>query len=226
MSRSLGLTPDLIAYLALANPEEHPVLAQCRAETAALGGVSRMQISPEQGALMQLLARLVQARRAVEVGVFTGYSTLAVALTMRELHGARARITACDISQAWGAKAQEYWRAAGVAESIDLVIGPAADSLQAMLDAGEAGSVDLAFVDADKTGYGVYYELCLSLLRPGGLVLFDNVLWSGAVADPGITDVDTEALRAVARNAKSDPRVHAVMAGVGDGLLLCVKLSP
>lgn len=223
MSSSIGLGPDLIAYLASVNPAEHPALAHCREETAALGGVARMQISREQGALMQLLARLVNARRAVEVGVFTGYSALAVALTMKALHGAQARLLACDVSQEWTDRARPHWRAANVDDVIDLRIAPAVETLDAALEAGER-DYDLAFIDADKTSYPAYFERCLGLLRPGGLMLFDNVLWSGRVADPSQTEADTQALRAVARLAQADPRVHAVMAGVGDGLLLCVKL--
>lgn len=223
MSRSLGLSPDVIAYLAQSNPPEHPVLAQCRAETATLGGVSRMQISAEQGAVMQVLARLVNARRAVEVGVFTGYSALAVALTMQEVHGDAAYLLACDVSEDWTTQARGFWRAAGVEGLIDLQIAPAIETLNARLAAGEAGTYDLAFIDADKTSYPAYYEACLSLLRPGGLMLFDNVLWSGAVADPAATDADTQALRAVAKLARDDTRVHGAMAAIGDGLLMCVK---
>jgi caffeoyl-CoA O-methyltransferase len=223
MSRSLGLTPEVIAYLASANPPEHPVAAKCRAETSALGGIARMQISPEQGAIMALLARLVNARRAVEVGVFTGYSALVTALAMQDMHGAAAYLLACDVSEEWTAKGRAYWREAGVDGLIDLHIRPAVETLDARLAAGEAGTYDLAFIDADKTSYPAYYEKCLALLRPGGLMLFDNVLWSGAVADSTKTDPDTEALRAVAAQAKADARVHAAMAAVGDGLLFCLK---
>jgi O-methyltransferase len=223
MSRSFGLSPEVISYLAKVNPPEHQALLDCRAETAALGGVARMQISAEQGALMQLLVRLTGARRAVEVGVFTGYSALAVALTLQELHGADAYLLACDVSADWTNHAKRYWRAAGVEGAIDLAIAPAIETLNTRIAAGEAGSYDLAFVDADKPSYPAYYEACLTLLRPGGLMLFDNVLWSGAVADPAIVDADTVALRAVAAHAQADRRVHAVMTGVGDGLLLCVK---
>jgi caffeoyl-CoA O-methyltransferase len=223
MSRSLGLSPDVIAYLAQVNPTEHPELARCRAETAAMGQVSRMQISPEQGALMQLLARMTGARRMIEVGVFTGYSALALALVLSETAAAEGRLLACDVSEEWTAKARSYWRAAGVDALIDLQIRPAVETLDARLAAGEAGSYDFAFIDADKTGYPAYYERCLSLLRQGGLMMFDNVLWSGAVADPTDQTPDTVALRAVAAQARADARVHAVMAGVGDGLLLCLK---
>lgn len=223
MSRSFGFSPEVIAYLAAVNPPEHPVAARCRAETAALGRVAQMQISAEQGAVMDLLVRLTGARRAVEVGVFTGYSALITALAMQARHGEDAYLLACDVSEEWTARGRGYWRDAAVDKLIDLVLAPAADTLAARLAAGDAGSFDLAFIDADKTNYPTYYEHCLALLRPGGLMLFDNVLWSGRVADPSATDADTEALRAVAHTARSDARVHAAMAGLGDGLLMCVK---
>lgn len=223
MSASLGLSPEIVGYLARANPPEHPELARCRQETAALGGVAVMQISPEQGAFMALLARMIAAKRAFEVGVFTGYSALAIALALKDMHGAEAHVLACDVSEEWTSKARDYWRAAGVDDVIDLRIAPASETLDARLAAGAAGSYDFGFIDADKTGYDAYYEAGLRLLRPGGVMLFDNVLWSGAVADPNNQTPDTHALRALAQKARTDPRVHAVMVGVGDGLLICVK---
>lgn len=223
MSTSLGLSPEIVAYLAAANPPLHPALAKCREETAALGGVARMQISTEQGALMALLVHLTQAKRAVEVGVFTGYSALAVTLAMQARHGDQAYLLACDVSEEWTARARTYWREAGVDGLIDLQIRPATDTLAQRIAAGEAGTYDLAFIDADKTGYGAYYEHCLTLLRPGGLMLFDNVLWGGAVADGANQTGDTIMLRAIAEKARTDNRVHAAMTSVGDGLLLCVK---
>ena len=223
MSRSFGLTADVVSYLASVNPPEHPALAACRAATAALGGVSRMQISAEQGAFMQLLLRLMNAKRAVEVGVFTGYSALATALALQEQHGAEAHLLACDVSAEWTDLAKPHWTAAGVAGVIDLQIAPAMDTLNARIAAGEAGSYDFAFIDADKTSYPAYYEACLTLLRSGGLMAFDNVLWSGAVADATVTDADTQALRSIAVIARDDRRVRAAMVAVGDGLLLCRK---
>lgn len=224
MSVSLGLTPEIVAYLAAANPPEHPALARCRAETAALGDIARMQISAEQGALMQVLARLANAKRAFEIGVFTGYSSTAVALVMQALHGESAHLLACDVSEDWTGRARSYWREAGVESLIDLHIRPAKETLAERVAAGEGGSYDFGFIDADKAAYGAYYEAGLVLLRPGGVMLFDNVLWSGAVADPAVQDEDTKALRAVAEKAKADPRVHAAMTSVGDGVLVCVKL--
>jgi O-methyltransferase len=223
MSRSFGLSPDVIAYLANANPEEHPVQRKCRTETEAMGWVARMQISPEQGAFMQVLARLMAAKRYLEIGVFTGYSALTVGLVLKELHGAGAHILACDVADEWTAKGRGYWAEAGVADIIDLQIRPALETLEQRIAAGEAGTYDMAFIDADKTGYEAYYERVLMLLRPGGLMLFDNVLWSGAVADSGAVDTETVALRAVAAKAKDDPRVHAAMAAIGDGVLMALK---
>ena len=222
MSASLGLSPKLIAYLAAVNRDEHPALAKCRTETAALRE-AQMQISAEQGAFMGFLARLTGAKRAFEVGVFTGYSALTIALELKAMRGAGACLLACDISEVWTAKATTYWRDADVDDVIDLRLAPALETLDAALAAGEAGAYDFGFIDADKTGYDSYYERGLQLLRPGGLMLFDNVLWSGRVADPSDTTPDTEALRALAQKAKADARVHAVMTSVGDGLLMVMK---
>jgi O-methyltransferase len=222
MSTSFGLSPALVAYLGTVNPPEHPVLRKCREETAVLGGISVMQISAEQGAVMQWFARLLNAKRAVEVGVFTGYSSLAVGLTMREMHGPDARILACDVSEEWTAKARTFWAEAGIADIIDLQIRPAVETLDTALKT-EAGAYDLAFIDADKTSYDAYYERCLKLLRTGGVMLFDNVLWSGKVADPAVTDADTSALRALNLKARDDSRVHSTLVAIGDGLLMCIK---
>lgn len=201
MSTSLGLTPEVVRYLAEVNPPEHPVLTQCRAETRSLP-MAGMQISAEQGAFMALLARLTGAKRAFEVGVFTGYSSLAVMLAMQDVHGRDAYLLACDVSEEWTAKARSYWRAAGVDGQIDLKIAPAVETLDARIKAGESGSYDLGFIDADKPAYDAYYERGLQLLRTGGVMLFDNVLWSGRVADPGSTDESTTALRALAHNSR------------------------
>jgi caffeoyl-CoA O-methyltransferase len=181
-----------------------------------------MQISPEQGGFMQVVARMLNARRAIEVGVFTGYSSTATALALKALHGADARLVACDISEPFMGRARGYWRDAGVADVIEARIGPAAGSLQGLIDAGETG-FDMAFLDADKTGYDSYYELCLTLLRPGGVILIDNMLWSGAVADPAANDPDTSALRALAGKIHADDRVDATLATIGDGLSIVVK---
>jgi len=222
MSSSLGLGPEIIAYLTESNPPEHPVLARCRVETQRLP-MAQMQISPEQGAFMQTIVRMISAKRAFEVGVFTGYSALAVGLAMKEMHGASARLLACDVNEDWTAKAQAYWREAGVDGIIDLTLAPAAETLDRRINAREAGHYDFGFIDADKTGYDAYYERGLKLLRPGGVMLFDNMLWSGRVADPSDKTADTVALRTLAGKAKADARVHASMTSVGDGLLIVVK---
>ncbi|HRK62761.1 MAG TPA: class I SAM-dependent methyltransferase [Terricaulis sp.] len=221
MSSSIGLSPELIRYLADANPPEHPVLARCRVETQAMPQ-AQMQISPEQGAFMQAIVRMIAARRAFEVGVFTGYSALAVALAMKE-RGAGARLLACDVDADVTAKAQAYWREAGVDGIIDLTLQPAIETLDQRLAAREAGAYDFGFIDADKTGYDGYYERGLKLLRSGGVMLFDNMLWGGQVVDATDKTPDTIAIRALAAKAKTDERVHAAMTAVGDGVLIVVK---
>jgi len=223
MSVSIGLSHEVVGYLGAHNPPEHPVLRRCRAETAAMGDISRMQISAEQGALMQLMAKMVHARTAVEIGVFTGYSSLAVALAMQSMHGAAAKLYALDVSAEYTARAKDYWAAAGVAGIVDLRLAPAADTLSQFVKEERGGSFDFAFIDADKTGYRTYYDRCLSLLRPGGIMLFDNMLWSGAVADPSESDEDTVALRELAAFARKDSRVDIALTAVGDGLLICRK---
>lgn len=222
MSTSLGLSPDLIRYLTQVNPPEHPALTRCREETAALP-MARMQISAEQGAFMSVIARMIGAKRAFEVGVFTGYSALATALALKDMHPVGAHLLACDVSEEWTTKARGYWREAFVDDVIELVLAPAAETLSKRLDEGQAGTYDIGFVDADKTGYDAYYEHGLDLLRRGGVMLFDNMLWGGKVADPADTSADTTALRALAHKAKADHRVHAAMTGIGDGLLIVVK---
>lgn len=222
MSSSLGLSPEIVAYLAEANPPEHPVLARCRLETQRMP-MAQMQISPEQGAFMQTIVRMIACMRAFEVGVFTGYSALATALTMKEMHGASARLLACDVNEDWTAKAQAYWREAGVDGIIDLTLAPATETLDRRLHAREGGLYDFGFIDADKTGYDGYYESCLALLRPGGLMAIDNTLWSGAVADPAKTDPDTTALRVLNLKVRDDPRVTSCLVSMGDGVLLARK---
>ncbi len=207
------------AYLRRVGVREDANLAVLREETARLprGG---MQISPEQGQLMRLLIKLLGARKCLEVGVFTGYSSLVVAEAM----GPSGRVVALDISEEWTAIARRHWRSAGLEERIDLRLGPAADSLKALVAAGEGGTFDFAFIDADKTSYDTYYEQALVLLRPGGLIAIDNVLWSGAVADPSNQTADTLALRALNEKLHADPRVEANMIPIGDGLTLALKL--
>jgi len=208
----------LLAYLRETGLRESPVLAALRERTAAMP-MARMQIAPEQGALLALLLRLIGARRCIEVGTFTGYSALACA----EALPADGRLVALDISEEWTRIAREFWQRAGVAERIELRLGDAAESLQAMLAAGEAGRYDFIFVDADKAGYRRYAELGLELLRPGGLLAFDNVLWGGSVADPENQGDDTVALRAFNRWLHACERVDLAMLPIGDGLSLARK---
>ncbi len=193
----------------------HRALRERTAELAEAG----MQIAAEQGQFMAWLARVLGVRRGVEVGTFTGYSALRVAEAMP----ADGRLIACDVSERWTSIAREYWGRAGVADRIELRLGPALRTLDAMLEAGDAGRFDYAFIDADKQNYDGYYERALKLLRPGGVVLIDNVLWDGKVADPANTDADTEAIRAINRKVFSDERVDASMVPIGDGLTLARK---
>ncbi|MEO0996304.1 MAG: class I SAM-dependent methyltransferase, partial [Pseudomonadota bacterium] len=173
----------------------------------------------EQGRFMTVLLRCLGARNTIEVGVFTGYSALVTALALPD----DGRVVACDVSREWTAMGARYWREAGVADRIDLRIGPASDTLDALIAGGEQASYDFAFIDADKTGYDGYYERCLQLLRPGGVIAIDNALWGGTVADPGKDDADTRAIRALNDKVSRDPRVEAYLAPVGDGLHLAWK---
>ena len=222
MSRSIGLDATLTDYVRKANPAESAALERCREETEARED-SNMQVSPEQAAFMKMIARMVNARTAVEVGVFTGYSALAVAETMKATHGAKARLYACDVSHDLIGIAESYWKEGGVADVIRPVIGDARESLIGLINDGLAESVDMMFVDADKTGYPEYYTAGLTLLRPGGVMLFDNVLWNGSVADPESSDPDTEALRAIAEKVNADDRVDNAFTAIGDGLLIAMK---
>jgi len=219
MSRAMfGLPAEIRAYIQSVSLREAPLLGRLRAETAKLpmGG---MQISPEQGQLMALLARLIDARLYVEVGTFTGYSALCVVQAMP----ADGRAVCCDVSEEWTTVARQFWKEAGIAERIDLRLAPAVETLDSLLADGNEGKVDLAFVDADKTGYAAYVERLARLLRPNGLLLIDNVLWGGKVADPAVTTADTIALRELNRHLKDDPRFDISMLPVGDGLTLARK---
>ena len=219
MSRStLGLPEDVLQYLWMHGVRESDALARLRERTGKME-MARMQSSPEQGAFMALLVRVIGARRCVEVGTFTSYSALAVAEALPD----DGKIVALDISEEWTNIGKEAWAEAGLQNKIDLRIGPAADSLQTLLDAGEAGQYDFAFIDADKTGYDVYYERCLQRLRPGGLIAVDNVLWGGSVADESDTRDDTVALKALNKKIHGDDRVDAMLCPLGDGLYLARK---
>ncbi|MBA4800956.1 MULTISPECIES: O-methyltransferase [Euryhalocaulis] len=220
--RTIGVSDKLDAYIVSANREEHPALARCRAETAERDDAN-MQIGAEQGAFMAFLARLTGARIYIEVGTFTGYSALAMALPMKEIHGTNARVIACDISEEFLDIAEGYWKEARVDDVIEKRPGGAMNSLKALGAEGLSDSVDMVFLDADKENYGAYYEEAASLLRPGGLMVLDNVLWSGKVAEQDADDPATRALREVAVTAKSDGRFDQVFLSLGDGLLLLRK---
>ena len=191
------------------------VQERLRTETQGLPQAG-MQIGPDQGLFLGLLVRMLDARRVVEVGTFTGYSALAMAMALPP----GGRVLCCDISEEYTAIARRYWKEAGVENRIELRLGPARETLTGVLAAEGPASQDLAFIDADKTGYDVYYELCLQLVRPGGIIAIDNVLWSGKVADPAVKDADTAALRALNLKIRDDQRVDAVVLTVGDGLTL------
>lgn len=218
-NKTIGLDGRIYRYLLDFSLREGDIARRLREETAALPQ-ARMQIAPEQGQFMRLLARLMGARRAIEIGVFTGYSGLCLA----EALPPDGRLVACDLSAEWTAIARRYWAEAGVDGRIELRLAPALETLDALLEAGEAGRFDLAFIDADKSAYLDYYERCLELLRPGGLLLVDNVLWSGRVADPADEDEDTRALRAFNARVAKDPRVEIAMLPIADGLTLARRL--
>ncbi len=217
-SKYTSLDQPLYDYILASSLRESPVLAQLRAETATLA-MAVMQIAPEQGQFMALLIKLMGARRAIEVGVYTGYSALAVAEALPD----DGLLVACDINVETTAIAQRYWQQAGVAHKVDLRLAPAAETLQALLDDGQAGSFDFAFIDADKTGYSDYYELCLALLRPGGLIVVDNVLWGGAVLEASTDDDDTRAIQQFNAQLAVDQRVDLSLLPLADGLSLLRK---
>ena len=215
MGRFVQATDALMDYLSRVGAREHPAQTRCREETLALGRLSGMQIAPEQGAFLALVTKLIGARRYLEIGTFTGYSALSVALALP----ADGRVVALDVSKDFTDKARGYWREAGVEDRIDLRLGPGVDTLDAMIAANEA-PFDFVFIDADKGAYDNYYERSLKLTRPGGLIAFDNMLWSGAAADPAVTDPDTSALRALNTKIHEDERVDMALATIGDGVML------
>jgi len=215
----IALNERLYDYLSAVSLREPDILRRLREETAALPRAG-MQIAPDQGQFMALLAKLTGAVEALEVGVFTGYSSLSVAMALP----AQGRLTAFDISEEWTAVARRYWREAQVEDKIDLRLGPAIDGLDALLAEGQtAGTYDFAFIDADKENYDGYYERVLRLLKPGGLLLIDNVLWEGKVADETESDVDTAAIRALNAKIHADSRVDMSMLPIADGLTLALK---
>lgn len=220
-TRTFTLSDELYAYLLSASLREPEILRRLREETATHPRAG-MQIAPEQGQFMALLVTLMGARKCLEIGVFTGYSSLCVALALPP----EGRITACDVSAEWTATARRYWAQAGVAEKIELRLAAAIDTLDALIRTGHSGSYDFAFIDADKESYLSYYERCLTLLRPGGLIAVDNTLWSGKVADSNNEDTDTVALRRFNSTLRDDERILLSLIPIGDGLTLAIKKDP
>jgi predicted O-methyltransferase YrrM len=219
MRKTVNFSDAVFDYLVDMGVREHPVLKTCRERTAAMGGVSIMQIAPEQGAFMAMLARLMNAKRYIEVGTFTGYSALSLGLALPE----DGHVDALDISEEYMGVARGYWAQAGLSRKITGHVGPALATLDRMLAEGMQNRYDFAFIDADKTGYDAYYERMLKLVRPGGLIAIDNVLWSGKVVDAGDTSADTAALRALNAKIKGDQRVDTVLVPIADGIFMCRK---
>lgn len=218
-NQSIGLTDALYQYLLANSVREPEILIKLREETAKHPLVN-MQISPEQGQLMGLLVQLIGAKKCIEIGVFTGYSSLAVALNLPD----DGRIIACDVSDEFTTIASQYWQAAGVSHKIDLQIAPALETLDLLLANGEAGSFDFAFIDADKNNYVAYYDRCYQLVRQGGLILIDNVLWYGRVADPAMDeDKRTQAIKQLNHQIYHDDRVQISLIPIGDGLTIARK---
>ena len=213
--RWIPLDDRIYDYILRVSVRESDVMRRLREETAGLPGAG-MQVAPEQAQFMALLVELIGARRTLEVGTYTGYSALAVALSLPE----DGRLVACDVSEEWTSIGRRYWREAGGDHKVELRLGPALDTLDALLSGGAAGSFDFAFIDADKVNYDAYYERALALIRVGGLIAVDNVLWSGSVADPAKRDADTRAIRALNVKLHGDERVSLSLVPVGDGLSL------
>jgi predicted O-methyltransferase YrrM len=218
-SETLFLSDELYAYMRAVSLREPDILSRLREETSH-DPMHMMQISPEQGQFMSLLVKLMAAERAIEIGVYTGYSSLCVAMAMPE----QGKMVACDVSEAWTALARRYWKEGGVSSKINLYLAPATQTLDRLLNRpGECSAYDFAFIDADKENYDGYYERCLELLRPGGLMAIDNVFWRGDVANPEISDKETNAIRALNEKIRADDRVDMSMMPIGDGLMLVRK---
>ena len=217
-NRTIELTDELYDYLLQVSLREPELLERLRQETAS-HPLAVMQISPEQGQFMALLTHLLGARRTPEVGVFTGYSALSVALALPP----EGRIIACDISEEYTSVAQRYWQEAGVIGKIDLRLGPAINTLDALIHEGQAATFDMAFIDADKQSYDAYYERALLLVRCGGLIVIDNVLWGGKVVDATDTDQEVVSIRELNVKLREDPRIHLSMLPLSDGLTLAVR---
>ena len=219
MPRSPFLSEAVRSYLNASIGEETALLQELRAETQSATEYPGMQIGADQGRFLTLLLELLGAERAIEIGVFTGYSSICIAQALPS-HG---KLVACDVSDEWTSIARRYWQRAGLSGRIDLRLRPALESLEQLVSAGDAGTFDFAFIDADKGNYDGYYEQCLTLLRPGGLIAVDNALWGGSVADASDERSDTVAIRTLNAKAFGDPRVTASLVAVGDGVLLARK---
>jgi predicted O-methyltransferase YrrM len=217
MSRVMTITPALAEYVMKFGSRESKAQIRCRDETLQMP-MGMMQIGADQGAFMALLAKLIGATRYLEIGTFTGYSALSVAQALP----ANGKVVCCDVSKEFTDRAREYWKEAGADGKIDLRLGPATETLDKMIAAKEA-LFDFAFIDADKPNYDAYYERCLKLVRQGGLIALDNMLWSGAVADPANTDESTVAIRALNEKVHADDRVDMTLSTIGDGVLLARK---
>lgn len=217
MGKNAVIPPEIESYV-WAHTRQSDLQRKLAAETAPMAKAVMMS-APDVAALLAMLIKITDARKVIEVGVFTGMSGLVMASALP----AGGRIIACDISEEWTAIARRYWAEAGVADKIDLRLAPAGQTLDALIAAGESETFDLAFIDADKTGYAAYYEQCLTLLRPGGLIALDNLIWHGQVVDPADSEPDTIALRAIAARIRDDARVDCVLMTVGDGVMLARK---
>jgi predicted O-methyltransferase YrrM len=216
--RPTRMTDDLYEYALAVGLREPELFRALRAETGRLSE-GRMQIAPEQGPLLAMLVRILGAKNCLEVGTFTGYSALWVASALPP----DGKLICCDVSEEYTATARKYWALSGLAANIDLRLGPAGDTLDSLLAGGGAGSMDYAFIDADKESYDAYYEACLKLLRPGGLIAIDNTLWDGKPADPQVNDPDTVAIRALNRKLHADNRVDLSFLPFADGFTLALK---
>jgi caffeoyl-CoA O-methyltransferase len=218
-NKTLGLADRVYDYLLSVSVREAPLLKRLRDETSKLP-MAMMQIAPEQGQLLSLLVQALQPKKCLEVGVFTGYSSLVVALALPP----DGHITACDVNEQWTSIARRHWQEAGVEQKIDLYLAPALQTLDRLVAHGQAATYDFAFIDADKQNYWGYYERALTLLRPGGLIAVDNTLWSGRPADPAADDSETKAIRAFNQRLFKDSRVRISLVPIGDGMTLALKL--
>lgn len=217
-NKTLSISEELYAYMLSVSLREPEILRQLRVETA-LDENANMQISPEQGQFMGLLVKLLGAKKTLDIGVYTGYSSLCIGLALPP----DGRVIACDVNREWTDIARHYWHKAGIMDRIELHLAPAQQTLKSLLDSG-ADNFDFAFIDADKINYDSYYELCLQLIRPGGLIAIDNVLWDGAVVDTSINDADTVAIRTLNQKIHADPRVEITLVPIADGLTLARKI--